>query len=218
MALSTLIMSGHHLGRQAGGFEPARQNNGLLWIEGLAGFGETSTDGNGCVVLSLESFPFPKVRQDPIELPFLNTVRKVPGQIMVDEIEVVLRDFVDKPVLLTLQNWRNAVGDSVTGQIGLSRHFKRTAYAVRYSPDGLSSRAYRLDGVWPSMVDPGDHDMGSSEKCLINLSLQVDRAYPVTGYNTGSALANWGGEIRFPLRFGAAVGAVAGAILNAAGG
>lgn len=217
MALNTLVMSGHHIGKQAGGFEPARQNNGLLWIEGLSSFGETSADGNGCVVLALESFPFPKVRQDPIELPFLNTVRKVAGQIMVEEMEVVLRDFIDKPVLLTLQNWRNACGDPVTGQVGLAKHYKRVAYAQRYSPDGLTSRVYRLDGVWPQVVDPGDHDMGSSEKCLINMTLSVDRAYPVTGHNTGSAITSWGGEIRFPLRLGAAVGAV-GNVIGALGG
>lgn len=217
MGLQTLVMSGRHIARQAGGFEPARQNNGLLWIEGLEQFGETSTDGNGCVTLALESFPFPKVRQDAIEIPFLNTVQKVAGQINVEEMEIVLRDFVDKPVLLTLQNWRNAVGDPQTGQVGLARYYKRTAYCQRYSPDGSTCRTYCMEGVWPQVVDPGDHDMGSPEKVLINMTLSIDRAYAVTGHDTGGAITDWGGEVAYPLRLSGLIGAAAD-ILGALGG
>lgn len=209
MGLQSLIMSANHIAAQDGGFEPQRQNNGLLFIEGLQIFGDSFFQGNSVVTLAIESFPFPKQRNDPIELPFLNQTRKVAGQGMIDDVELVVRDFVDQPVLTTLQNWRNAVYDPISGRIGLAKNYKREAFAHWISPDGGSSRAYKLEGVWPILVDPGDADMNSSEKVLINVQLSVDKAYPVDiGHLLRGANLDW----RSPLRFLNQVGAIAGVL------
>lgn len=198
MPLQTLIMSADHIAAQGGSFEPQRANNGLLFIEGLTIFGDTAPQGNSVVTLAIESFPMPKQRNDPIELPFLNQSRKVAGQGMVDAMEVVLRDFVDQPVLTVLQNWRNSVYDPISGRLGLASTYKREAFAHLISPDGAKSRAYKLEGVWPSMVDPGDIDMNNPEKSLINMTLEVDKAYPIDiGHLLRGTSLDWGTPLRF---------------------
>lgn len=211
MALQRLIMSAQHIAAQAGGFEPQRQNNGLLFIEGLATFGDIAVTGNSLVTLALESFPFPKQRNDPIEMPYLNQVRKVAGQGMIDDIEVVVRDFVDQPVSTILQNWRNAVYDPITGRIGLARNYKRRAFAHWISPDGSTTRCWQIDGVWPQMVDPGDADMNSPDKVLMNMQLACDRCFPIdAGHLLSGADINWGGTLKYINQVAAAFGGVLG--------
>lgn len=209
MGLQSLVMSANHLAAQDGGFEPQRQNNGLLFIEGLQIFGDSQFQGNSVITLSIESFTFPKRRNDPNELPFLNQVRKFPGPAQYDDVELVLRDFVDQPTLTTMQNWANAVHDPVTGRQGLCRDIKREAFAHWIAPDGRSSRVYKLEGVWPISVDPGDADMNSPDKNLINCQLSVDKAYPVDiGHVLRNATIDWNTPLRFINQIGSVLGAV----------
>lgn len=198
MALQTVIMSANHIAAQGGAFEPQRQNHGLLFIEGLAGFGDQQQEGNSILTLALDQIPTPKRRQDPIELPFLSQTRKVAGAMTYDDMEVVFRDFVDVPVYTVLSNWSSYVGDPVTGRIGLARNYKKTGYFHALSPDGTTSRCLRIEGMWPSAVDAGDYDMGSSEKQLINVSFCIDKAYPVdAGHLLRNANIDWRTALSF---------------------
>lgn len=153
--------------------------------------------------LSLQSFPLPKQRNEPILLPFMNQTRKVAGQAEVDEVEVVFRDFVDTKTSLILNNWRAAVYDPQTGRQGYAKNYKKEAEVHLFGPGVDASnggggrvvvRKYRLEGVWPSMMDPGDADMESSEKHLINLTLQIDKVYPID--------SDWNGDLVRPLSAG----------------
>lgn len=198
MPLDALFMSANHIAAQSGGFEPQRQNNGLLFIEGLEEFQDNRQFGRSLITLSIESFPMVKVHNDPIELPYLNQSRKVPGAMVVDDPELVLRDFVDIPTLRIMLNWRNAVCDPITGRMGRAWRIKKLAHVVLLAPDGLTFRCFRLEGVWPSLVDPGDIDMNSSEKMLMNCQLCVDKSYSIdSGFDFGGAVLDWGAPISF---------------------
>jgi hypothetical protein len=191
MALDTLFMSANHLAGQDGEFEPQRQNNGLLFIEGLEVFGDTLKPVS-VITLSIESFPIPKQRNDAIELQFLNQTRKVAGPGMVDEVELVLKDFVDRETALVMQNWRNAVYDPQSGRLGLARDYKKQGEVHLFSPNGAIERRYKLLGIWPSVVDPGDVDMTGTDKMIMNCTLIIDKFFILEG-------GGWNGAIKRPL-------------------
>lgn len=205
MGLNGLFMSANHLaaGGTEGRFEPQRQNNGVLYISGLESFGEGVKDSEDVIALSLQSFPIPKQRNEPVLLPYMNQVRKVAGRAEVDEIEVVVRDFVDTKTALILLNWRASVYDPQTGRVGFARNYKREAEVHLFGPGintgagtGQSAagkvpvRKFRLEGVWPSMLDPGDIDHEGTEKLTMNMTLQVDKLYPIA--------SDWGGTLIRP--------------------
>ena len=51
------------------------------------------------------------------------------------------------------------------------------AYISMYDGCGTKLEQWTLEGMWPSEIDFGELDMGSSEVALITMTLKYDRAY-----------------------------------------
>ncbi len=165
-------MTAAHLGQAKGGFEPQRANNNLLYIEGL------TTEEREILRMSLQSFPIPKVNIGVIEMNHLNEKKKFPGIPTWDDLSVVFNDFVDTATAATLWRWFRTVYDPKTGKLGLARVYKKTGRVVQLAPDGSTERAYGLEGVWISALDPGDSDMSSEDVLRITCTIVIDKATP----------------------------------------
>lgn len=189
MAIS---LTAQHLA-QAGAaqsYEPQRANNAVLVIDGLTDWGEGDP-----VMLALESFPLPKENNAQIEARYMNERRKFAGPANVDDMEVSVKDMVDVDVAHALLRWRRQVylpssqdqfqfGGEIgnlqeQGGIGLARHYKRTGRITLLAPNGEPdySREWRVEGVWPMSMDPGDIDMTSEDFIRVSVTLSVDRIY-----------------------------------------
>jgi len=60
----------------------------------------------------------------------------------------------------------------------ISRRFKRPqAFITMYDGCGIELERWTLENVWPSEVDFGELDMGSSDVSMITMTLKYDRAY-----------------------------------------
>lgn len=174
MAISDL--SAAHISAQAGAFEPQRGNNALLRIYGLLD-DAPGPKGESVLTLSLQSFPLPSVTVEPQEVFWVNEKRKVAGMVNFEDLEVIYKDFVDAGTAQILKKWHEQVYNPANGKIGLARDYKKTGLIEMFAPDGSYSRYYSVQGMWPSMYNPGTVDMTSGEPVLITVTLVIDKAY-----------------------------------------
>lgn len=170
-------MSAGHIAAQLGFFEPQRQNNSLLRVNDLV--------GGFILTLSLESFPMPKIAINPVEAVYMNTKSKFAGVINIEDMSVIVRDFVDVTTALVLWDWLMQVHDFVTGRNGMARWYKKSGTVTSYSPGGAFDRELHIYGMWPNNFDPGDNDMSSDEIRKITMTISVDNVIPGLGFNSG---------------------------------
>lgn len=160
-------------------FEPQRVNNALLRIDGLNGAGPDAD----YLQLSIASFPLPKVSNNAIEVGYLNEKRKFAGNPVFDNLACVFNDYIDINTAMLLLKWRHQVYDPTTGRIGLKTQYAKVGDVTLFAPNGDDryTRVYLLQGVWPSMYDPGEIDHMGEDTVKINLELTIDKAIPSVG-------------------------------------
>lgn len=174
--MALIDLNANHIAAQAGAFEPQRGNNGVLRLFGLPG-DTPQAKGQNVTVLSLQGFGLPNVTVEATETMFLNEKRKVAGTVNFDDIEVTFKDFCDQNTAQILKSWHEQVYDPSTGSIGLARNYKKNGIIELFAPNGSYSRYYYLEGVWPTLYNPGTIDMTSAEPVLITMTLSIDKAY-----------------------------------------
>ncbi len=162
--------------RAATDLEPQRQNNALLHLNNIPGIADEE------LVLALSSFPLPKVTNGIVELPFLNEKRKFAGLPTFDDLSVLFKDYVTKPVADAILQWRHQVYNPHSGAIGLASIYKKTGFVQMFAPNGTLERQYDIFGIWPSAYDPGDIDMAGEDVLQITVTLTIDKAVPGKGF------------------------------------
>lgn len=219
MGLSQLSMGAHHLAGQGGTYEPQRNNNGLLVIYGL-GDNVSAGGPDSTTVLSLEGFKIPEQANEVLMMHYLNADRKVAGRKRLDAFDVRYKDMVDQRVAATLWAWRNLVMSPTSEAIGYAAGYKRRGEILLLGPDGGNVRRYTLEGLWPSSLNHGQIDMNGNDKLLVEMTIQIDRMYPVAESFEGGikdALATRGiGALNGLIN--QAIGAVQGGLNRAATG
>ena len=191
MTLATL--NANHIGGVGGGFEPQRVNNALMYIAGLDGAAAAQTSvglaaeipREDVLVLSLSTFPIPKRTLGIIEIGYLNEKRKFAGNPTYDDLSVVYKDYVDQATAKILWTWHYQVHNPETGKTGLAASYKKSGWVSLFDPSGGSERQYKLVGIWPSAMDPGDIDMAGEDSINITVTLTIDKTIPSTGLNPG---------------------------------
>lgn len=206
-------MTAQHLARQEGGYEPQRDYNGQLLIFGLEGWNTP----NSYVTLSLEAFDLPAIDVGTTEMYWMGQCRKTAGNVRFDDIEITVRDFVDKATTSLMWRWiqqvHNNVLSGVFGDVlgflstpvqsvlqiaglartpppggrGRAKNYKKFGIAALISTDGSYQRAYYLHGIWPKRFIPGRVDYESDDILKGTLILSVDTAEYIGG---ATAIAN----------------------------
>jgi len=163
----SISMSAGHLAPSSGGFEAQRSFNWTLILPGVS--------DPELVRLAVEKIQMPRVSNSVIRLRYQNQDRKLAGGASVDANAITVRDFVDKPVLKVLSDWRKQVHDMQTGIIGYASDYKKNATVQLLDPKGEVKRSFTLEGVWPSQLSFTDLDYNSdSSEVKISMTLQVD--------------------------------------------
>ena len=157
-----------HIAASAGGYEPQRKNNFMLYLTPKGG-GDSAT-----IELSLSKFPFPKETTESQAIDYLNEQRKVAGKSTYEGFALALKDYVDQQTAQVIRGWRRAVFNPLTGETGLAKNYKSDGFLHLFAPDGSSVRKWKLVGVWPSDFAMGEGDMTSAEPVEITCTLQVD--------------------------------------------
>ena len=211
MSLADLFMNANHIaaGGSAGSFQPQTANNGLLLIYGLEVFGAAATRGPLANVISLaiRNFQFPMQSSAVHTISFLNADRKFASNKQLDPMSFEVTDYVDQPVAATLQNWRHAVLDPINERVGLARNYKKMGEIILLGPNGQYDRRYQLQGLWPSDFMPGGIDYQNGDAHTINMTLQVDKFYPIQSTGWGYPHLYPLGNLNFDTAFNAVLGA-----------
>ena len=170
-------------------FEPQRQNNGLVFLMGLAeklkaaNFASVATEVSEIetmIALSVDAFPVPKTSNNVIEVPWNNMRIKFAGAMVFDDVELSLKQFIDIEVAKVLSQWRLLVSNPVNGAVGLAKDYKLNGCLVKlYGPDSSYPTYYQMDGVWLSRLDTGDIDMNSDDYLRMSATLTCDRIIPL---------------------------------------
>lgn len=189
-------MSALHIAQEQGSFEPQRVNNWTFQV----GFADQAQ--STIIELSLDTGFLPQEGNAPIMLSFLNEQVYVAGKVMWQEGTIVLKDFVDQPTAEAVRAWRALVYDPTNGRIGFAANYKKRAFIVLYTPDGLSERVWELIGCWPMAVSWGALDMNASEANRITVTIRFDKAFPAsslqgTGISVGATVTTPIGSVGF---------------------
>lgn len=164
----TYDMSAGHLAPAGGGFEPQRVFNWVLVLPGV--------NDPELIRLSVEKVQMPKLSTAVMQLRYMNENVKVSGGASVDANNIVCRDFVDRKVLATLNQWVEQVHNPATGSIGYASDYKKQATIQLLDPKGEVMRSVTAKGVWPSSLSFSDLDYNADTgEVKITLVLQVDK-------------------------------------------
>lgn len=173
------FVTAERLVNQVHGYEPQRQNNFGIQIDGLAG-GKLASEE---ITLALDTAFAPVVRNEEIALPYGNEVVFAAGRAVPEPGALVVRDFVDRQIAAILVDWRKQVYDDGTGAVGFAAEYKKTGYIFLFasnSTDGQPNklRKWRLDGLWPLHINPAANGltMNAAGALTIEMSLRFDKA------------------------------------------
>ena len=160
-------------------YEPQRSNAGYFFIETIAKhpsapFGSVTT----VISLAVDSFKLPSYGTEPIQLGWFNENINAAGKSVVDDMDIVLKDFVEAPVADILEDWFLQVYNPVNGAIGKASEFKKKAHVYLFATDGTKPRWYELDGCFISKYARGDIDQNTSDYVKITMTLSIDRVIP----------------------------------------
>lgn len=150
-------------------FEVQRTNMFELYIEGLP----------QDLLLMINSTQLPQFSTDPIIITKGNKKSKVAGDTNIEGGEIQFLDAIEADTENTIMAWYNTVYDPVKGKVGWASDYKKNGYITQFSPDGSVKRVWKIVGVWPNTVTPGELNQESPDKKMISVGLQYDEAYRV---------------------------------------
>lgn len=182
-----LTLSGSFLGRYESlgkTWEPQRQNAGYLFVPDIskfalgAGVANYDIDSARVLGLSIDTLRLPSMATEPIPVGYFNEFVSFSGKAVFDEIDLVVKDFVDVPTAKILDHWFARVYNPKIGAVGMAYTFKKDVYAVMYATDGSTMRWYKMEGAWISRIARGDIDQNTSDYIRITATLTIDRVIP----------------------------------------
>lgn len=161
-------VSADHIAPRGGSYEPARQFDFMVEFGMLPG-----------IEFAVQSTNLPNISTEPIEIPFMNETRKVAGKIVVEAGELIVRDYIEPDVAALVNSWRDRVVDVKEGKIFRAADYKSDGFIFTYDGEGNEHQLWRLTGCWPSSVNYGQLDYGTSDQIQITISIQIDKAWKI---------------------------------------
>jgi hypothetical protein len=166
--MGTYNMTAGHLAPAGGGFEPQRVFNWVLVLPGVK--------DPELIRLACEKVQLPRLSTAVMMLRYMNENVKVSGGASVDSNTITVRDFVDRQVLATLNDWMEQVHDPISGDIGYASDYKLQGTIQLLDPKGNVMRQATALGMWPSSMSCSDLDYNADTgEVKVTLVLQVDK-------------------------------------------
>jgi len=150
------------------------------------------------VEFAVEKFPFPERSIEVIGVKYMQQTNfQIGGDTPTPAIEVPIRYAFGQNTAAALEKWMWLVRNPLTGGVGLTSMVKTEGYFQWIVPNQIAQNAdirgqpessqntmkagliYRLEGCLPKGFKFSDADMTTSGKVDCQLTLQIDRYYPV---------------------------------------
>lgn len=167
-------LDARHIASQDGGYEPQRTNQWSIRISAIGQNGGVNRSSSDVIEASLHNFTPPKQNITELAIPYGNSEVKVAGRVEMENMTLVLKDFVDVGTWQVFWDWQQLVYNHQTGGIGYASAYKREGLIYLYAPDGTKERRFRAVGIWPSQITPSDFDMTGAEQNLLTVNMVTD--------------------------------------------
>lgn len=178
----------YHLSDNPQLYEIQRSNNFefiVTDIDGIMRAGAIGTELNAkfknaqeILRVSINKAKVPHFTQNVIEVKRGNSTLKYAGTPTFPEGSISFHDFVGADVKSILMAWQNLSYNVKTEKVGSLdvTNYKKDCYLIEYTPDYRKVRQWILKGCWISGISEGDYSNDSSDKKLIDCTIQYDRA------------------------------------------
>lgn len=154
---------------------------------------------NDAVQFAVQKFPFPQRSREMIPIKYLNqTNHQLGADTASGEIEIPIRYAFNRDTAKILEEWHWMHSHPGTGGVALTSKIKSNGYFywlipnldVTKVPDSITEAAsantmvdggaYAIEGILIKGFKPSEADMDSSSNLVfLNLTLQIDRYYPI---------------------------------------
>ena len=131
------------------------------------------------ITLMVDSTTLSNITINPIELGFGNSKVKVAGDATFEDVTIVVKDAIVADIEGQLYDWFKKVYDPETDKVGWAADYKKPGRLYMYAPDGSIARSWKLQGMFPTSFEGGEFTYDGADKRVINMTLSVDKAYPV---------------------------------------
>jgi hypothetical protein len=150
------------------------------------------------VEFAVEKFPFPERSIDVIPVKYMQQTNfQIGGDTPTPAVEVPVRYAFATDIATALEKWMWLIRNPLTGGVGLTSMVKTDGFFIWIVPNQVAQNGdirgvpqsspntmknglkYRLEGVLLKGFKFSDADMTTSGKVDCQLSIQIDRYYPV---------------------------------------
>ena len=147
-------------------YEPKRKNRWILRFPADLGIQEWW----------LATANRPSIRQNAVEIPFINTSTYVVGRFTWNAISCTLRDPIGPSAAQAIMEWVRLHSESVTGRQGYAAGYKKDIELEMLDPTGVTVEKWILQSTM-LRDDTNFGSLGYSDDALadITISLQPDR-------------------------------------------
>lgn len=147
-------------------YEPLRQNRWLMRFPSDLGIQEWW----------LSKASRPKITQNDVTIPFINTQTHVVGSYKWESIQVTFRDPIGPSASQAIMEWVRLHSESVTGRQGYACGYKRDVEIEMLDPTGVVVSKWILKNVMLTDVDFSTLDYSQDGLAEINATLVFDYA------------------------------------------
>lgn len=144
-------------------FEPKTQGRFILTIDGVPAF-------------LIKSAGRPQVEQEEIEIPFLNVRRYIKGFTTWSTMDMTLYDPIVPSAAQAIMEWLRSAHETATGRDGYSDMYKKNITIDVLGPVGDKVEKWTLKGAWPTSIDFGSLEWGTSDPQEISVTIRYDAA------------------------------------------
>lgn len=143
-------------------FEPKRQYRWVMAIEGIDSF-------------LIKNTARPTIQIGQVEIPFINSYRKIAGKLKFQPISVNLYDPIAPSGAQQVMEWIRTHYESVSGRAGYADFYKRDIQLKLLDPVGTVVELWDIKGAFLTNATFNNLDYGGGEDpMMINLSIEYD--------------------------------------------
>lgn len=140
-------------------FEPKRKNRWVLMIEGIDAY-------------IVKSASRPSMTMNPVEIPFINSVRYIAGRAQFEEMAVTLHDPIAPSGAQQVMEWIRSCQETVSGRAGYADFYKRDIQLKLLDPIGTVVELWDIKGAFITSAQFGEltyEDTGT----VADITLQI---------------------------------------------
>jgi len=143
-------------------FEPKRQYRWVMAIEGIDSF-------------LIKTTARPQVQSSAVEIPFINSYRKIAGKFKFSSLSVTLYDPIAPSGAQQVMEWIRTHYESVSGRAGYADFYKRDMQIKMLDPVGTVIELWDIKGAFITSAQFNNLDYGGGDDpMMINLTLEFD--------------------------------------------